>query len=98
VRYVSGSQLDNTGRPEFRLPAYLNLDAGLTIDLDRFLKIGRPRLRVQASNLLNRRQYGSGYSYLAFERNDAGGETLFGTSYYYPLALRSIVFSLELSR
>jgi iron complex outermembrane receptor protein len=98
VRYVSRSQLDNTGQPDFRLPSYLNLDAGFAIELERFAKIGRPRLRVQATNLLNRREYGSGYSYLAFERNDQGRETLLGTSYYYPLALRGVSVSLEVSR
>jgi iron complex outermembrane receptor protein len=94
-RYVSAAQLDNTGNPDFRTPAFFTLDAQASLSLRRLLAKGEPRIRVQASNLLNeRRSWPSGYSYLYYLR-DAGRDTLEGTSYYYPLATRSVYATLE---
>jgi len=95
VRYVSAAQLDNTGDPAFRTPAFFTLDAQASLSLRRLVAKGEPRIRVQASNLLNqRRSWPSGYSYLYYLR-DAGRDTLEGTSYYYPLATRSVYATLE---
>ena len=94
-RYVSAAQLDNTGDPGFRTPAFFNLDLQASLSLRRILAKGEPRIRVQATNLLNdRRLWPSGYSYVYFVR-DLGADTLAGTSYYYPQATRSVYATLE---
>jgi iron complex outermembrane receptor protein len=95
-RYVSASQLDNTGNPDFRTPHYFNLDLQGSLSLRRLVHHGDPRIRVQATNLLgDERIWPSGYSYLYFTR-DAGQDTLSGTSYYYPQATRSVYVTLGL--
>ena len=94
-RYVSAAQLDNTGNPDFRTPAFFTLDAQASLSLRRLVAKGEPRIRVQAVNLLNeRRSWPSGYSYLYFVR-DGSGDALNGSSYYYPLATRSVYATLE---
>ncbi|HXK09660.1 MAG TPA: TonB-dependent receptor [Vicinamibacteria bacterium] len=95
-RWVDAAQLDNTGNPDFRTPSFFVLDLQATISLARFVKRGEPRIRVQATNLLdNRRAWPSGYSYMSFTRDPAGGETLSGTASYYPLATRSVFATLD---
>ena len=96
-RYVSHSQLDNTNLSAFRLPQYLDLEAGLVVELNRIVKAGQPRLQIQTTNLLNRREMASGYSYLFYVRDGYGRDTLSGTSYYYPLATRALYAGLEFS-
>ena len=92
---MSAAQLDNTGNPDFRTPAFFTLDAQASLSLRRLVSKGEPRIRVQATNLLNeRRSWPSGYSYLYFVR-DGSSDTLEGTSYYYPLATRSVYATLE---
>ena len=94
-RYLSPAHLDNTGNPDFRTPSFFTLDAQASLSLRRLVAKGEPRIRVQASNLLNqRRSWPSGYSYLYFVR-DGSRDTLEGTSYYYPLATRSVYATLE---
>jgi iron complex outermembrane receptor protein len=96
-RWVAAAQLDNTGNAAFRTPCFFSLDAQATLSLARWLRHGSPRLRVQGTNLLdNRRQWPGGYSYLFFGRDAAGRDTLQGTSYYYPLATRSVFVTLDL--
>jgi len=97
ARWVSESQLDNTGNPDFRTPAWFNLDARLSLSLARWVKAGEPRIRVQGTNLLsNERLWPSGYSYLYLVRG--GSEpVLEGTSYYYPLATRSVFVTLDVT-
>ena len=69
-RYVSAAQLDNTGNPDFRTPAFFTLDAQASLSLRRLVAKGEPRIRVQATNLLDeRRSWPSGYSYLYFVRD-----------------------------
>ncbi len=98
VRWVGESQLDNTGDPDFRTPSWFNLDGQLTVSLARWVKRGEPRIRVQATNLLNsERIWPSGYSYLYFQRGLAGPDAFFGTSYYYPLATRSVFVTLDVT-
>ena len=71
-------------------PGFFDLDATLSLDLGRWIKVGPPRLRVQVTNVLdNARIFPSGYSYLYFTRGATGPETLAGTPYYYPLATRA---------
>jgi iron complex outermembrane receptor protein len=94
-RYVSAAQLDNTGNPGFRTPAFFTLDAQASVSLRGLVSKGEPRIRVQATNLLNeRRSWPSGYSYVYFVR-DASRDQLEGSSYYYPLATRSVYATLE---
>jgi iron complex outermembrane receptor protein len=95
-RYVSEAQLDNTGNPDFRTPDYFNLDLQASLSLRKLVRHGEPRIRVQATNLLDEeRIWPGGYSYLFFTR-DAGQDTLGGTSYYYPQATRSVYVTLDL--
>mgnify|MGYP003391784348 CR=1 FL=1 len=92
---MSAAQLDNTGNADFRTPAFFTLDAHASLSLRRLVAKGEPRIRVQATNLLNEgRSWPSGYSYQYFVR-DASPDTLEGTSYYYPLATRSVYATLE---
>ena len=94
-RFVDGAQLDNTGNPGFRTPSFFTLDLQASLSLERWVKRGAPRIRVQATNLLDdRRSWPAGYSYLYFVR-DGGSDTLAGTAYYYPLATRSVYVTLD---
>jgi len=98
ARWVAESQLDNTGDPDFRTPAWFNLDGQVTLSLARWVKRGDPKIRVQATNLLDsQRIWPSGYSYLYFERDQGGSDAFFGTSYYYPLATRSVYVTLDVT-
>jgi iron complex outermembrane receptor protein len=98
ARWVAESQLDNAGNPDFRAPSWFNLDGQLTFSLARWAKRGEPRIRVQATNLLgDERIWPSGYSYLYFNRGVDGREVLAGTSYYYPLATRSVFVTLDVT-
>ena len=79
------------------IEAARKLADGASLSLARFVKRGDPRLRVHATNLLNRRRlWPAGYSYLFFTRDASGGEQLSGTSYYYPQATRSVHATLDL--
>ncbi len=94
-RYVSAAQLDNTHNPDFRTPAFFSLELQASLSLERIVPRGKPRIRVQATNLLNdERIWPSGYSYLYFVR-DTFRDTLAGTSYYYPQATRSVYVTLD---
>ena len=94
-RFVDAAQLDNTGNPGFRTPSFFTLDLQASLSLERWVKRGEPRIRVQATNLLDdRRSWPAGYSYLYFVR-DGGSDTLEGTAYYYPLATRSVYVTLD---
>jgi iron complex outermembrane receptor protein len=95
-RWVDASQLDNTGNPDFRTPSWFDLDGQVALSLARWVKKGDPRVRVQATNLLNDHHlWPSGYSYLFFDKDAAGTDTLDGTRYYYPLATRSVFVTLD---
>jgi hypothetical protein len=96
-RYVAGAHLDNTNDEGTTTPGFFDLDAVVSLDLGRFIKVGQPRLRVQVNNLLdNSRIFASGYSYLYFTRGTGGSSTLTSTPYYYPLATRSVFVGLDL--
>ena len=95
-RYVSASQLDNTGNPDFRTPHYFGLELQASVSLRKLVAKGEPRIRVAATNLLDdRRIWPSGYSSLYYTR-EGGQDTLSGTSYYYPQATRSVYVTLDL--
>jgi iron complex outermembrane receptor protein len=98
ARWVSESQLDNTGNPDFMTPSWFNLDATLTLSLGHWVKQGEPKIRLQATNLLgSKRIWPSGYSYLFFNPMPGGQQRLDGISYYYPLATRSIYVTLDVA-
>jgi hypothetical protein len=98
ARWVAESQLDNTGNPDFTTPSWFNLDATFTVSLGRWVKQGEPKIRVQATNLLNsERIWPSGYSYLFFNQMPGGQQSLDGISYYYPLATRSVYVTLDVA-
>ena len=96
-RYVAESHLDNTGSENFVTPSFFGLDATLRLSLDGLVHRGSPVLRLSVTNLLdNDRMFPSGYSYQYLVRGPDGAESLAGTSYYYPLATRSVVATLDL--
>jgi iron complex outermembrane receptor protein len=96
-REVGRSFLDNTNRAGFETPSYFQLDLAASLDLQRFVHVGEPRLRLQVNNVLdNRRIWPSGYDYLYFQQDGNGGSALLGTPSYYPQATRSFYLSLEL--
>ncbi len=95
-RYVSRSYLDNTSNDAFVTPRFFNLNASLTVGLERLVKPGRPQLKIEIHNVLdNKAMFPSGYSYLYYTQG-GGGETLGGISYYYPLATTSVIAMLDL--
>jgi iron complex outermembrane receptor protein len=97
ARYVSEAQLDNTGLREFRTPSYKNLDLRASVGLSRFWPVGRARIVLFVNNLLDSdEQLPSGYSYQFLNRDASGMDSLDGISFYYPLATRNAVVSLEL--
>ena len=97
-RYVAKGYLDNTNVEALATPGFFDLDATLSLGLESWIKAGRPRLRLQVTNVLdNERIWPSGYSYLFLTRGASGTETLQGIPYYYPLATRSVLVLLDLS-
>jgi len=98
ARWVAESQLDNTGNPDFTTPSWFNLDATVTFSFGQWVKYGEPKVRVQATNLLgSQRIWPSGYSYLYFQQMPGERERLDGTSYFYPLATRSVYVTLDVA-
>ncbi len=96
-RYVSKSQLDNTGDDELKAPSHLVLDASALLRLERWVRLGQSRLRVEVTNLLNNdRVWPTGYSYQYFNRDTAGSDSRAGIPYYYPQATRAVFVALEL--
>ncbi|MGH9461892.1 MAG: TonB-dependent receptor [Vicinamibacteria bacterium] len=95
-RYVAESQLDNTGLSRFRTPSFTNLDLRASQGLGRLWEEADARVTLFVNNLLDDRdRLPSGYSYQFLVRNSSGTDTLDGTPYYYPLATRNFVVSLE---
>jgi len=97
ARYVVRSYLDNTNVEALTTPAFFEVDATLSLGLERWIRRGRPRLRLEVGNLLDdRRIWPAGYSYLFLAREASGRETLQHTPYYYPLATRNLLVLLDL--
>ena len=66
--------------------------------LHRWRAVGRPKITVYVNNVLDDLdQYPSGYSYQYFTRSGNGRHVLEGTSYYYPLASRNVVVTMDFS-
>lgn len=97
-RYVAESQLDNTDMEAFTLPSLTNVDLRAAVDLRALWPTGSPRLTLYVNNLFDDAdQYGSGYSYQYLVRDGSGRDTLDGLPYYYPLATRYAMLTLEAS-
>lgn len=95
-RWVGESHLDNTGNDDFRTPSYFQLDLRGSLRLDRWPSLARSRISLQVNNLLDRDDlYPSGYSYLFFTREEGGRDAPGGIPYYYPLADRNFVLTLD---
>lgn len=95
-RYVSASQLDNTGLSEFQTPSFTNVDITAAQSLGRWLHGVDARLTLFVNNVIdNQDQLPSGYSYQFLLRDSAGMDQLDGIPYYFPLATRSVIVSLE---
>ncbi len=96
-RYIDDAQLDNTGLDEFQLPSYTNVDVRASVDLGRWWAAANPRITLFINNLFDSdEQYPSGYSYQFINRSSAGQDTLDGIPFYYPLATRNAVLTLEI--
>lgn len=96
LRHVGQQHLDNTGIERFKIPSFTNVDLRAAVGLESILDIGRPRLRVFVNNLFDEADHwASGYSYQFLNRNAAGDETLDGIPFYYPLADRNVMVTLE---
>jgi iron complex outermembrane recepter protein len=94
-RFVGASQLDNTDNPDFRTPSYFQLDFRGALALERWAAFGKPRISLHVNNVLDRDDiYPSGYSYLFFSRVD-GHDAIDGIPFYYPLAPRNFVVTLD---
>jgi iron complex outermembrane receptor protein len=97
ARYVSESHLDNTGLDRFRLPSLTDLALRASLSLASWWDAGRPRLTLHVNNLLDSLdQYPSGYSYQYLLDDGRGGRSLDGQRYFYPLAERNAVLTLEI--
>ncbi|NKB89716.1 MAG: TonB-dependent receptor [Acidobacteria bacterium] len=95
-RYVSESQLDNTGLAAFRTPSFTSVDLRGSIGLGDWWPSGGPRLNVFVNNLFSDTdQLPSGYSYQFLNQATDGSTSLDGIPFYYPLATRHIVASIE---
>ena len=95
-RYVAESQLDNTGLSQFRTPSLTNLDVRASQSLGRWFGESDTRITLFVNNVLNNRdQFPSGYSYQFLVRDGAGLDRLDGIPFYYPLATRNFIVSLQ---
>ncbi len=95
-RYVAASQLDNTGLSEFRTPSFTNLDLRASQRLGRWFEAVDTQVTLFVNNLVdNRDQLPSGYSYQFLVRDGSGTDQLDGIPFYYPLATRNVIVSLE---
>ncbi len=96
-RYVATSQLDNTDLPRFRTPSFTNLDLRASQRLGQWWQGVDARVTLFLNNLLdNRDQLPGGYSYQFLVRDGGTGmDSLDGIAFFYPLATRHFVVSLE---
>jgi len=95
-RYVSESQLDNTGLADYRTPSFTSVDVRARVGLGRWWSGGGPRLNLFVNNLFSDKdQLPSGYSYQFITLDPAGRASLDGIPFYYPLAPRNIAVSIE---
>lgn len=94
-RYVDTSYLDNTGSDALVAPSYFNLDLRASVTLNRLRSLGRPTITLYVNNVFDKvDQYPGGYSWQYISR-DSGGDTVAGIPYYYPLATRNIMVTLD---
>ncbi len=95
-RYVSRAWLDNTNSNELYAPDWVRVDASASADLSRWVPLGRPRLRLEVTNLLDAGDlFASGYSYLYRVQDASGAEAEQGIRYFYPLATRAFQVLLD---
>jgi iron complex outermembrane receptor protein len=95
-RFIDSSYLDNTGTDELRAPSYFNLDLRASHTFSRWQALGRPTIALYINNLLDTiDQYPSGYSWQYIVRDSGGNDSLSGIPYYYPLATRNFVVTLD---
>ncbi len=95
-RYINLSYLDNTGNDAFTAPSYFNLDLRASVGLNRLRSLGRPRITLYVNNVLDTvDQYPSGYSWQYITRDAGGSDSFGGTPFYYPLATRNFIVTLD---
>ena len=88
-RYVGKSYLDNTNDARFITPSFFTLEGSGAYTFANNL-----RLRVQVNNILNKRVWPSGYSYLFITPQ----KNIDGISYYFPQATRNATVMVEYAR
>ena len=82
---------------EFRTPSLTNADLRASVGLGRWWTGANPRLTLFINNLFdNLDQFPSGYSYQFLIQDPAGQTTLDGIPFFYPLASRNVVLTLDL--
>jgi iron complex outermembrane receptor protein len=95
-RYIDSAYLDNTGSDAFRAPAYFNLDVRASLAPGRRQSAAWPKITLYVTNVLDREdQYPGGYSWQFITRNDNGEDIFGGIPFYYPLATRNFVVTLD---
>ncbi len=95
-RYIDSSYLDNTGTESLRAPSYFNLDLRASHTFSRWRSAGRPTITLYVNNVLDKvDQYPSGYSWQYIVRKAGGQDTIDGIPYYYPLATRNFIVTLD---
>ncbi len=95
-RHVADAQLDNTGLARFRAPSYTSFDLRASVDLGRWWPAASARITLFVNNLFDgEEQHPSGYSYQFITRDGAGQDRFDGIPFYYPLATRNAMLSLE---
>ena len=95
AHYVGESYLDNTQNADTRLAGWFKLDFDGEFSLTRFTGRLDAALRLHGDNLLDRRNFASGYSYPFLVQN-GGGETATGSPYLYPQSGRGFFAALRL--
>ncbi|MEE4272917.1 MAG: TonB-dependent receptor [Thermoanaerobaculales bacterium] len=94
-RFIGESYLDNTGNDDLVAPSYVNLDLRAAVTLNRLRSLGRPTITLFVNNVLDKvDQYPGGYSWQYISR-EPNGDELVGIPYYYPLATRNIMLTVD---
>jgi hypothetical protein len=66
------------------------------LTLSRWHAAGRPKISIFFNNLLgDDDHYPSGYSWQYIERDSTGNDTVTGIPFYYPLATRNFVVTMD---
>ena len=95
-RWVDESYLDNTGNDALVAPSYANLDLRASVTLSQWRSLGQPTVTLRVNNVFDTvDQYPGGYSWQYISRQ-AGSDILVQIPYYYPLATRNVMLTMDI--